>query len=104
MAADLVLLSEQEGIATVTVNRPEKLNALNDEVISLLTAAFERCRQTSSVGAVILTGAGEKAFVAGADIKYMAGLGSEPARGWGGLGHEAASLLEEMPKPTIRIP
>jgi enoyl-CoA hydratase len=53
------------------------------------------------VRAVILTGAGEKAFVAGADIKYMSGLGVEEARAWGALGHEAGRLLETMPKPTI---
>jgi enoyl-CoA hydratase len=50
---------------------------------------------------VVLTGAGEKAFVAGADIKYMSGLGVEEAKAWGALGHEAGRLLETMPKPTI---
>src|SRR5204863_4951829 len=53
------------------------------------------------IRAVILTGAGEKAFVAGADIKYMSGLGVEEAKAWGMLGHEAGRLLEAMPKPTI---
>jgi enoyl-CoA hydratase len=50
---------------------------------------------------VVLTGAGEKAFAAGADIKYMSQLRVEEAKAWGGLGHEAARLLETMPKPTI---
>src|SRR5205823_15114325 len=50
---------------------------------------------------VVLTGAGEKAFVAGADIKYMSGLGVEEAKSWGALGHEAGRLLETMPKPTL---
>jgi enoyl-CoA hydratase len=54
-----------------------------------------------SARAVILTGAGEKAFVAGADIKYMSGLDVEGAKEWGALGHEAGRLLETMPKPTI---
>jgi enoyl-CoA hydratase len=49
----------------------------------------------------VLTGAGEKAFVAGADIKYMSGLDVEQAKEWGALGHEAGRLLETMPKPTI---
>ena len=49
----------------------------------------------------MLTGAGDRAFVAGADIKYMSGLGIEEAKAWGELGHEAARLLETMPKPTI---
>jgi enoyl-CoA hydratase len=50
---------------------------------------------------VVLTGAGEKAFAAGADIKYMSGLDVAEAKEWGGLGHEACRLLETMPKPTI---
>jgi enoyl-CoA hydratase len=50
---------------------------------------------------VVLTGAGDRAFIAGADIKYMSGLGIEEAKAWGELGHEAARLLETMPKPTI---
>jgi enoyl-CoA hydratase len=50
---------------------------------------------------VVLTGAGEKAFAAGADIKYMSGLGVEQAGEWGALGHETGRLLETMPKPTI---
>lgn len=49
----------------------------------------------------MLTGAGEKAFAAGADIKYMSGLGAEEAKEWGALGHEVGTLLETMPKPTI---
>ena len=50
---------------------------------------------------IVLTGAGEKAFAAGADIKYMSGLGVGEAKEWGALGHEAGRLLETMPKPTI---
>jgi enoyl-CoA hydratase len=50
---------------------------------------------------VVLTGAGDKAFAAGADIKYMSGLGVDEAKEWGALGHEAGRLLETMPKPTI---
>ena len=55
----------------------------------------------TGVRVIVLTGAGEKAFAAGADIKYMSGLGVDDAKEWGALGHEAARLLETMPKPTI---
>jgi enoyl-CoA hydratase len=55
----------------------------------------------SGARVVVVTGAGEKAFAAGADIKYMSGLGVDEAKEWGALGHEAGRLLEMMPKPTI---
>ena len=64
----VVLTEVSERILTVTVNRPEKLNALNAEVLDGLHAAFAAAKENPEVGAVILTGAGEKAFVAGADI------------------------------------
>ena len=52
-------------------------------------------------GVVVLTGAGDRAFIAGADIKYMSGLDVEAAKAWGALGHEAGRLLETMRQPTI---
>jgi enoyl-CoA hydratase len=89
------------GVALVTIDRQDALNALNVETLTELRDRLRELAQDDTARAVVLTGAGEKAFVAGADIKYMSGLDAEPARGWGALGHEAASLLEEMPKPTI---
>jgi enoyl-CoA hydratase len=89
------------GVAVVTVDRQEALNALD---LSALTDLRDRLAELAADGSarvVVLTGAGERAFVAGADIAYMSGLGPEEARAWGELGHEAARLLEEMPKPTI---
>ena len=88
-------------VAIVTVNRPEALNALNLETIQELRSALQAVATDDSVRAVVLTGAGEKAFIAGADIKYMSTLTVLEARAWGALGHECASLLESMPKPTI---
>jgi enoyl-CoA hydratase len=72
--------------------------------VSTLTALRDRLRELVNDDAtrvIVLTGAGEKAFAAGADIKYMSGLGIEEAKQWGALGHEVTRLLETMPKPTI---
>jgi len=68
MRFDNLLLEIRDGVAVVTINRPEKLNALNDKVMEELDAAFAALGSDAAVKGVILTGAGEKAFVAGADI------------------------------------
>jgi enoyl-CoA hydratase len=88
-------------VAVVTIDRQDALNALNVETLTELRDRLRDLSTDNDVRAVVLTGAGEKAFVAGADIKYMSGLGSDEAKGWGGLGHEAGRLLETMAKPTI---
>src|SRR5256885_9491313 len=77
------------------------MNALD---VATLTELRDRLRELAgdeSTRVVILTGAGEKAFVAGADIRYMSGLDVSAAKEWGALGHETGRLLETMPKPTI---
>jgi enoyl-CoA hydratase len=89
------------GIATVTVNRPEALNAIDLEHAQALRERLEELSGDETTRVVILTGAGEKAFIAGADIKYMQGIGTLEARRWGELGHACGQLLETMPKPTI---
>jgi enoyl-CoA hydratase len=97
----LIDVAPEDGIAVVTVDRQEALNALD---LASLTELRDRLLEVSAdegTRVVILTGAGEKAFVAGADIKYMSGLDVEEAKAWGALGHEAGRLLETMPKPTI---
>ena len=97
----MIQVERQDAVATVTIDRQDALNALD---VATLTELRDRLREVAGdagVRAVVLTGAGEKAFVAGADIKYMSGLDPEQAKGWGALGHEAGRLLETMPKPTI---
>jgi enoyl-CoA hydratase len=89
------------GVATVTVDREDALNALNVETLTELRDRLRELANDPAVRALVLTGAGEKAFVAGADIKYMSGLDAGQAKGWGALGHEAGRLLETMAKPTI---
>jgi enoyl-CoA hydratase len=88
-------------IATVTVNRPEKLNALNDAVVGELRAAFERARDDAAAGAVILTGAGPKAFVAGADIAELAAMTPLGAAAVSAKGQAAMDAIEGCGKPVI---
>jgi enoyl-CoA hydratase len=96
-----VEVARDGAVAVVTIDRQDALNALNVETLTELRDRLRELGADVDVRAVVLTGAGEKAFVAGADIKYMSGLDVEQAKGWGALGHEAARLLETMPKPTI---
>ena len=77
------------------------MNALDRPTLEELRDRLLELRDDSEARVLILTGAGEKAFVAGADIKYMSGLGVDEAKEWGGLGHSCGQLLETMPKPSI---
>jgi len=97
----VIAVERDDAVAVVTVDRQEAMNALD---VATLTELRDRLRQLAGdeeSRVVIVTGAGEKAFVAGADIKYMSGLGVAEAKEWGALGHETGRLLETMPKPTI---
>ena len=97
-----VVVERRDGaVAVVTIDRQEALNALNVETLTELRDRLRELAEDDAARVVVLTGAGERAFVAGADIKYMGGLGPGEAKAWGALGHEAARLLEKMPKPTI---
>jgi enoyl-CoA hydratase len=99
MAIDLDRI--EPGIAIVAVNRPESLNALNADELRLLIDRFGEVKRDTSIRAVILTGAGDRAFVAGADIKAMATMSSEEGRAFGTLGHTAANAIESLSQPVI---
>jgi enoyl-CoA hydratase len=77
------------------------MNALDRPTLEELLARLQEVGGDEEAHVVVLTGAGGKAFVAGADIKYMSALGVDEAKAWGELGHSCAQLLETMPKPTI---
>jgi enoyl-CoA hydratase len=97
----VIRVERDGGVAVVTVDRPDALNALDLPTLTELRDRLAELAEDAEARVVVLTGAGEKAFVAGADIKYMSGLDVERAKEWGALGHEAARLLETMPKPAI---
>ncbi|MEA3198595.1 MAG: enoyl-CoA hydratase [Thermoplasmata archaeon] len=96
------LLVERDGaIAVLTVNRLKALNAMNQATLAELTAAARELDADPGVGVVILTGAGEKAFVAGADITEMASFGPQQAEDHARKGQAAMAAFERMRKPVI---
>ncbi|MDA8529312.1 enoyl-CoA hydratase-related protein [Schleiferiaceae bacterium] len=102
MQMENVQLTVNEGIATLVINRPKQLNALNKQTLAEISEAFESMRNDDGVKVVIMTGSGEKAFVAGADIKEFANFsgvqGSELAK----TGHMTVfNSIEEFSKPVI---
>ena len=96
-----LLYEVKDGIAVVTINRPDKLNALNRATIEELSQVFAAAAKDPGVGAVVLTGAGEKAFVAGADIGEIAGLDAQRGRDFALRGQEVFRSIETLPKPVI---
>ncbi|HUA59885.1 MAG TPA: enoyl-CoA hydratase-related protein [Verrucomicrobiae bacterium] len=92
---------DHSGVALITINRPEKRNALSNAVIAELSEAFERAAAEKDIRAVILTGAGDKAFVAGADISELVRLSPVEARERAIHGQAVFRKLESMPKPSV---
>ncbi|MEO5509387.1 MAG: enoyl-CoA hydratase-related protein [Longimicrobiales bacterium] len=100
---NFLTLEKSDGIATLSVNRPDKLNALNADTIRELDAAFHALRDDADVRGILLTGAGEKAFVAGADIAELAKMGPIDGVRVSRDGQEAFSFLERIGKPVIAV-
>ena len=94
-------IAVDERVATVTIDRPDVLNALNTALLEELLATLTDLGADPGVGVVVLTGEGERSFIAGADIKEMAGKTPLEARAYSELGQEIAHKLETMRKPTI---
>ncbi len=98
---DTVLLELKEHIAVITINRPKALNALSTQVLTDLNCALNEVEKTESVYAVIITGAGEKSFVAGADISEMKDKNVEEAAVYGRFGNDVFTRIENFRCPVI---
>ncbi|MBX5326834.1 MAG: enoyl-CoA hydratase/isomerase family protein [Candidatus Bathyarchaeia archaeon] len=96
-----VIYEKNEGIATITLNRPDALNAFSIELINELLQCIDDVSRDETIRAVILTGAGEKAFSAGADIKAMIGMNALKARELSTNGYRLCKALEKLEKPVI---
>ena len=99
--SELVLVETADRVRTLTVNRPEKLNALNSEVVAALDTALEAARADASVGVVVITGSGEKSFIAGADIGELSKLTPVEGRAHARKGQALLHKLETLGKPVI---
>ena len=97
----LLTVKNEEGICTVTINRPEKLNAMNIDVAKEIITTFKDLDKDDNVKVIILTGEGDKAFSAGADIEYMSKISSEESERYAKLGQELTATVENVTKPTI---
>jgi enoyl-CoA hydratase len=96
-----VLLDVAGAVATVTINRPRVLNALDRETFDALETALDHIERDSTVRCTIITGAGERAFCAGADIRQLNALGSEGALAFMALGQRLFDRIAASPKPTV---
>ena len=94
-------ITHRGAVRTIIVNRPDKLNALNRDTLNELTLAFAQAAQDDAVRVVVLTGAGEKAFVAGADIAEMNGYTPVQAQAFSRAGQRLMSSIERLGKPVI---
>jgi enoyl-CoA hydratase len=101
IALENVLYEKKESIAYITLNRPKVLNALSHRTFEDLKTAFEDARDDAGVRGVILTGAGDKAFIAGADISELATTTAVEAEGGSRFGQEVLNLIENLGKPVI---
>lgn len=102
MSYQTLLTSLENNIYTITINRPEKLNALNKTVIEELSAAIDEVYNNDEIKSAIITGAGEKAFVAGADISGFLQLDKNAAEALARKGHQTVfDKIETSPKPIV---
>ena len=102
MSENYILSNVEGGILTLTINRPNQLNALNSEVIAILSKEIEAAQSNNQVKVIIITGSGEKAFVAGADIKEFADFSPQQGKDLAALGQATLfDRVERSSKPVI---
>lgn len=101
MSYQFLLVDKKDFIATVTVNREKAMNALNPDVLGEIRSCFDALSEDHEVRVVVITGAGEKAFVAGADIAAMSKMTPPEAAEFGKLGHAALGAIDRCRKPVI---
>lgn len=101
MTYTTLLTSNENGIFTITINRPDKMNALNKQVMADLDAVMNEVKHEEAIKSVIITGAGEKAFVAGADISEFIGLDHQQGMGMAKKGQDIFFKIENSLKPVI---
>lgn len=101
MAYSNILTTVENGIFTLTINRPDKLNALNKQTVQEIGAAIKEAIADKNVYGIIITGSGPKSFVAGADISEFMGLTSEQGKALSQAGQDVFKSIEDCPKPVI---
>ncbi len=101
MSYESLMIQIQDGIAVLTINRPKSLNALNASLLQELYRAAGEIKQNEDIRVLILTGAGEKAFVAGADITELAQLNALQAKYFAAAGHRTMTAFQKLPIPVI---
>jgi len=101
MAYENIILEKEEKLAVLYINRPKAMNALNKDTILEIKDAVTAVNDDPAVELLIITGSGDKSFVAGADIAFMQNLSAMEAREFGALGQKVFRLIEAMEKPVI---
>lgn len=96
-----ILFENKGGVGFITINRPKALNALNKDVFSELSPLLDEIAMDSTVRVVIITGSGDKSFIAGADIAYMLPMPSPEGKEWGEIGQRVLRKIEQLPQPVI---
>lgn len=101
MAYENLLTATENGVFILTINRPDKLNALNKKTVAEIGEAIKEAKENDAVKAIIITGSGPKAFVAGADIAEFVGLSVDQGKALAKAGHDVFKAIEYCPKPVI---